>query len=421
MPLKPPALARRLPQCISNPQHSSLKSRFTRRHLSTLPSPPPTSGFTPLPTRSLIHITGLDAPKFLHGLLTASVHPFPTSAPPPSTPGSATSLPSGFYSAFLTAQGRVLHDVFVYPASGATWDGLLGGGASSGAGTVAQGAEDGFVVEVDAEEREGLVKHLKRHKLRSKVKMRAVEEGEVTVYAAWREGEERWTSYGIAGRGCGEDGKGLGLADQRAPGMGRRLLLSGTRGGDGEFEGLEEAGLEQYNLRRYLRGVPEGQKEILKDQAFPMNSNLDVMGAIDFKKGCYIGQELTIRTHHTGVVRRRMLPVMLYNKAQDPPQELQYDAAWSGGSPAADAEFKADGKRGKPGRWIAGVGNIGLAACKLEMMTDLQVTSEPSAFDAADRFLVKAAEGDDTIGVKAFVPDWIRGRVRPPKAQKRVE
>jgi folate-binding protein YgfZ len=35
---------------------------------------------------------------------------------------------------------------------------------------------------------------------------------------------------------------------------------------------------------------------------------------VDFRKGCYVGQELTIRTYHTGVVRKRIVPVQIYNK-----------------------------------------------------------------------------------------------------------
>lgn len=37
---------------------------------------------------------------------------------------------------------------------------------------------------------------------------------------------------------------------------------------------------------------------------------------VDFRKGCYVGQELTVRTYHTGVVRKRILPVVIH-----PPEE----------------------------------------------------------------------------------------------------
>jgi hypothetical protein len=79
--------------------------------------------------------------------------------------------------------------------------------------------------------------------------------------------------------------------------------------------------------------------------------------------------------------------------------------------------------RGKPGKWIAGIGNVGIAMCRLENMTDLVVTGEPSPFSPQHRFVIKTAvEGNEQeVGVKAFVPDWVRGKIRGPKIQKRVE
>jgi folate-binding protein YgfZ len=38
--------------------------------------------------------------------------------------------------------------------------------------------------------------------------------------------------------------------------------------------------------------------------------------SVDFRKGCYVGQELTVRTYHTGVVRRRIYPVQIYGEHQ---------------------------------------------------------------------------------------------------------
>lgn len=38
---------------------------------------------------------------------------------------------------------------------------------------------------------------------------------------------------------------------------------------------------------------------------------MDMMGGVDFRKGCYVGQELTVRTYHTGVIRKRTVPVKL--------------------------------------------------------------------------------------------------------------
>jgi len=37
--------------------------------------------------------------------------------------------------------------------------------------------------------------------------------------------------------------------------------------------------------------------------------NLAGLNAIDFDKGCYVGQELIARTHHRGVIRKRVMPL----------------------------------------------------------------------------------------------------------------
>lgn len=332
---------------------------------------------------------------------------------------------TGFFAAFLTAQGKVLHDVFVYPTTGSS---LLQENNPDD--------EPGYVLEFDAPQATKLFAHLKRHKLRAKLQLRLLELGELDVWSAWKE-EEKWTPHAsnfageIADAGEVVAEGGLSLVDTRASGMGRRILLPSSSLSGAEsvlarqpaLEGLEEVSLAAYTVRRYLRGVAEGQDEILRDTAFPMNTNLDLMGGIDFKKGCYVGQELTIRTHHTGVVRRRILPVVLFDPAMGAPDKLRYDPSTTITAPAVDADIKIEGKRGKPGKWVAGVGNIGLAMCRLEMMTDLVVTGEPSQFSPEDSFTIKVGETDSeqTVGVKAFVPDWVRGKIRVPKVQKRVE
>ena len=44
----------------------------------------------------------------------------------------------------------------------------------------------------------------------------------------------------------------------------------------------------------------------------------DYLHGVSFHKGCYIGQELTARTHHTGVVRKRIVPLTLSEELSDP-------------------------------------------------------------------------------------------------------
>ncbi|MCL7027463.1 hypothetical protein MKW94_023307, partial [Papaver nudicaule] len=44
-------------------------------------------------------------------------------------------------------------------------------------------------------------------------------------------------------------------------------------------------------------------------EAFPLEYNFTVLNAISFDKGCYVEQELVARTHHRGVIRKRLLPL----------------------------------------------------------------------------------------------------------------
>ncbi|KAI7698735.1 Aminomethyltransferase folate-binding domain-containing protein [Hortaea werneckii] len=204
--------------------------------------------------------------------------------------------------------------------------------------------------------------------------------------------------------------------------MGQRILLppSSQQAPPAELD-ADEASLGAYTVRRYLRGVPEGQKEIPRDDSLPMNTNIDIMGGIDFKKGCYIGQELTIRTHHTGVVRRRILPVQLYPHGEQPPEALAYNPDAVPESAEDGTDIRRDDKRKRAtGKLITSVGNVGLGMCRLEQMSDLTISGEGSSFSPEDRFLIQSADGQE-LGVKAFVPDWMRGKIREPKIQRRVE
>ena len=56
-------------------------------------------------------------------------------------------------------------------------------------------------------------------------------------------------------------------------------------------------------------GIVEGVAQLGLGKVTPLEYNLDYLHGVSFHKGCYIGQELTARTHHTGVIRKRILPL----------------------------------------------------------------------------------------------------------------
>lgn len=67
-----------------------------------------------------------------------------------------------------------------------------------------------------------------------------------------------------------------------------------------------------YTTLRYELGVGEGITELPTEKCFPLEINCDYLHGVSFHKGCYIGQELTARTHHTGVVRKRLMPLIFH-------------------------------------------------------------------------------------------------------------
>ena len=298
---------------------------------------------------------------------------------------------------FLNAAGRVLYDVFIYPAIQ----------SKEYRDTILQGKDEpGLLIEVDSDQVENLAAHLKRFKLRAKVGIKVLEEEEWATWAVWpRENTE------LVGR------SEIWCHDGRAPDMGYRVIRSRKQqlGIDGE------ATSEQYDLRRIMMGVAEGQEEIVKESALPQESNIDYMGGIDFRKGCYVGQELTIRTHHRGVVRKRILPVQLYDDSggSKPSHDLEYNLNSRLALPPKGSNITkmagTDEKEGRStGRWLGGVGNVGLALCRLNAMTDAGIPAEDNQWSPDKEFKIawEAEEGREggEVKVKAFVPAWHKER-----------
>ena len=112
---------------------------------------------------------------------------------------------------------------------------------------------------------------------------------------------------------------------------------------------------------------------------------------------------ITIRTQHTGVIRKRILPVQLYEAVASMPAELSYESTDFVVEKPVD--IKAQGGKRPAGKLLASVGNIGLALCRLENMTDLRVSAEGGTWKEGTEFSVA---GD--LKVKAFVPPWLRTR-----------
>jgi transferase CAF17, mitochondrial len=284
-----------------------------------------------------------------------------------------------------------------------------------------------FLIEVDTSQVPALTKWLRKYRLRSKVAIRQIPHNEVSVYSTWDNTRPPTTLYSDFSAVI-EAKAAYSTLDTRAPGLGLRILARpGTNGALPEWNPFESANIDQYTIRRYLHGVPEGQNELIHEQALVHESCIDYMGGVDFRKGCYVGQELVIRTQHTGVVRKRILPCVLYSSSSSssssPPTELKYDSELaervSQVQIPSGADIKHVGgeekKARSKGRWIGGVGNVGLALCRLEDVVGLGPTGEMvEGWDGSREWGVAwegQSEKDRDLRLKAFVPEWWNERI----------
>ncbi|KAG5918525.1 hypothetical protein E4U61_001682 [Claviceps capensis] len=372
-------------QSLQQSQHQQ-----SRRFANLAPPKPPSAGLAALTSRQLLSVTGPDATKFLHGIVTANI-----------TGPDGLPRTDAFYSGFLNATGRVVHDLFIYPFRGQ---------ALSALSTQYRPDEDGYLIEADAREMARFAKLINRYKLRAKVIVRVLSQDEASVWQAWDDSPAGFSDI------MPSESRII-LRDPRAPGLGHRLVQIGSRAPEID---LETSTQDAYTIRRYLHGVPEGQDEILREQALPLESNIDMMNGIDFRKGCYVGQELTIRTKHRGVVRKRILPCSIYDADKAPPQTLLYEPdcasleTLTADMIPGETSIGRYGKRGRSaGKWLKGVvGNIGLALCRLEIMTDVALPGEQAAatYKPEDEFVLEWGEEEykSSVKVKAFVPEWLR-------------
>ncbi|MGC6473131.1 MAG: YgfZ/GcvT domain-containing protein, partial [Candidatus Puniceispirillaceae bacterium] len=74
---------------------------------------------------------------------------------------------------------------------------------------------------------------------------------------------------------------------------------------------------ELWHIQRIGLGIPEGVADLTPNRALMLEAGLQHLAAVDFKKGCYIGQEVTARTHYRGLVKRRLFPITAPNNGPE--------------------------------------------------------------------------------------------------------
>ena len=224
---------------------------------------------TSLDDRALVQVAGADWRSFLQGLITQDVE----------------GLAAGEmrYAALLTPQGRVLYDLFVT----ADQDGA------------------GALLDVAAATRDALIGRLRIYRLRAKVEIEPAA-GVVSALYGGGPGSSGWS-------------------------VDPRLAALGWRGLDLEPpSGAVAAGAAAYDGHRLGLGVADMARDGLADSAYALEANLDLLNGVDFRKGCFVGQETTSRMKRRSAARSRIAPLRFEGTAPLPGAEVMAGALRAG-------------------------------------------------------------------------------------------
>ena len=210
-----------------------------------------------LPDRGIIKVEGPDAAAFLQGLLTNDIE------------GMAAG--EARFAALLTPQGKIIADFFVIALEEAD-----GGG---------------FALDLSVVLVPDVLKRLTMYRLRAKVTLSDISE-QAAVAAIWGETSAVPEDF-------------LVVDDPRHGPLGRRAL-----GPRAEIAAWCDMPVAAYHAWRIAMGVPQGGVDFAYGDAFPHEADMDALHGVDFRKGCYVGQEVVSRTQHRGTARTRIVSVV---------------------------------------------------------------------------------------------------------------
>jgi folate-binding protein YgfZ len=209
-----------------------------------------------LADRGVIEVKGADAAGFLQRLVTNSVLDIPQG--------------ESRYAALLTPQGKLMFDFFVVP--------LRGESAA------------GYHIDCLKEHIGELVKRLNLHKMRANILI--------------ADKSEEFGVAAILGESLREGIEGIMYRDIRTPNMGLRVIAKHDT-----LQRIADLGEAAYEAHRIAQGVPKGGADFAYGDAFVHEANLDLLNGVDFKKGCYVGQEVVARVEFRQSARKRIVKI----------------------------------------------------------------------------------------------------------------
>ena len=281
-----------------------------------------------LPARAVVAVAGADARPYLQGLVSNDVD----------------RLDAGhaLYAALLTPQCKYLFDFFLAQAGEEVW------------------------LDAEASRAVDLVKRLTIYRLRSKVTLGVRDD--LAVAALYGD----LSALGLAGAGQAKDlAAGVVYVDPRLAAAGARLMAPAERLDSVLADlGARAVAPADYDRHRLALGLADGSRDLQVEKSTLLEANFEELHGVDFKKGCYVGQEVAARTKYRGLVKKRLVPVAIDGPAPAP------------GTAVTDAEGR------EVGALHSAIDGMGLALLRLEQL------------DAAE---LKA--GEATLHPRR--PDWL--------------
>lgn len=216
-----------------------------------------------LTNRGVVRVSGADAADWLQDLITNDI--------------ARADEASACFAALLTPQGKVLFDFLL------------------------QRRGEDFLLDCAANHAGALAKRLSMYRLRAKVSI-SDSSAEFAVFAVW----DSTGQPAIDAR-----------RDPRHPELGWRIIS------DPDNPGVDtNSSLDAYSVFRIGLGVPEGGSDFSYGELFPHDVNMDELHGVDFRKGCYVGQEVVSRVHHRGTARKRVRKLLLPSPAPAPGTDI---------------------------------------------------------------------------------------------------
>ena len=224
-----------------------------------------------LEDRGILYINGVDAKEFLQNIISNDIY--------------KVNEDNSCFASLLSPQGKFLFAFIIAKH------------------------KSGYFIDCEKSQTEGLFKQLSIYKLRSKVEIMNLS-NEFVVAAFNREKFLKFEgSKDVPGNTVKYREDSI-LLDPRNKNLGARLIINLEKLylSLKKLE-LKDSPVDEYYQLSHKLGIPQKNMNELQNKLFGIECNFDELNGIDFKKGCYVGQENTARIKLKNKLSKRLLPI----------------------------------------------------------------------------------------------------------------